>query len=47
LGYGSRFRLVLVEQGAGIVVYGDKRHVFSGPAMFCLSETEKPQLTEI
>ena len=45
-GYGTRFRLVLVERGAGIVEYGGSKHIFSAPILFCLGENEKPQLTK-
>jgi hypothetical protein len=37
---------VLVERGAGIVVYGGSKHIFSSPILLCLGENEKPQLTK-
>lgn len=42
--YEPRFRLVLVEEGTGIMTWGNKRQVFIAPALFCFSETEHPRL---
>lgn len=46
LGLGTRFRVILVEAGSGMLAYGDQRRIFSAPALFCLNETETPRLVE-
>jgi AraC-like DNA-binding protein len=40
LGVGSRFRLVLVERGSGILQFGQYRQIFLAPTLFCLNEQE-------
>ncbi len=37
----SCFRLILIEEGTGIIKIQDKRIAFNAPAIFCLSELEK------
>lgn len=44
LGAGERYRLVLVEEGAGILRLGERRLAFNAPALFCLNELERPIL---
>ena len=46
LGRGTRFRLVLVERGTGILLCSGYRYVITAPALFCLDENERPQLTQ-
>jgi len=43
-GKGSRFRLILVEQGTGILSDGDRQRLFCAPALFCSNEVNRPQL---
>jgi AraC-like DNA-binding protein len=45
-GYGQRFRMVLVEQGSGILEYGHGHRIFGAPTLFCLGERERPQLIQ-
>jgi AraC-like DNA-binding protein len=45
-GYRSRFRLILVEDGSGILRLGDWRGSFIAPVLFCLNETEQPALEQ-
>jgi AraC-like DNA-binding protein len=44
IGVGMRFRLVLVETGAGIVRLGERRESFIAPSLFCLNEADSPEL---
>ncbi len=44
LGRGTRFRLILVESGSGILCLGERREVFIAPAIFCLHEADCPEL---
>jgi AraC-like DNA-binding protein len=46
LGYKTRFRMILVERGTGILAYGRRKHIFSAPVLICLSENEKIQLAK-
>ncbi len=46
IGVGTRFRLVLVESGAGIVRLGERRESFIAPSLFCLNETDAPELAQ-
>ena len=46
LGVGTRFRLILVEGGTGILRLADRREVFTAPAVFCLNETDRPELEQ-
>lgn len=46
LGTGTRLRLVLVKEGAGIVNLGHCRISFLAPSLFCLNETEVPELEQ-
>jgi AraC-like DNA-binding protein len=46
LGKGIRFRLVWAERGTGIVRFGEHRQTFIAPVLFCLNETEAPQLEQ-
>ena len=45
-GVGTRFRLVLVESGAGIVRLGERRESFIAPSLFCLNEMDAPELAQ-
>lgn len=45
-GWGTRFRMILVEAGAGVLRVGAWRGPFVAPVVFCLDETERPELTE-
>ncbi|MCP4598960.1 MAG: helix-turn-helix transcriptional regulator [Proteobacteria bacterium] len=46
LGAGSRFRLILVEGGTGILRLRERREPFIAPAVFCLNETDRPELEQ-
>jgi AraC-like DNA-binding protein len=46
VGFGSRFRLILVEDGSGILRVGAWRGAFIAPVLFCLNETEQPVLEQ-
>jgi len=46
LGVGTRFRLVLIENGNGILHLGTRREPFIAPALFCLNEMEQPELEQ-
>ena len=46
MGYGTRFRLILVESGTGILRIGERRGSFIAPALFCLNEKEQPELEQ-
>jgi AraC-like DNA-binding protein len=46
LGAGTRLRLILVEGGTGILRLADRREVFAAPAVFCLNETDRPELEQ-
>lgn len=43
-GRGERFRLILVEDGTGILRLGQRREAFIAPALFCLDERDAPGL---
>jgi AraC family L-rhamnose operon regulatory protein RhaS len=43
---GTRFRLVLVERGTGILCFSERRKPFIAPALFCLNEKEHPVLEQ-
>jgi AraC-like DNA-binding protein len=43
---GSRFRLILVEDGSGILRVGQWRGAFIAPVIFCLNETERSVLEQ-
>jgi AraC-like DNA-binding protein len=45
-GVGTRFRLVLVKEGTGILRLGHCRISFLAPSLFCLNETEAPELEQ-
>jgi AraC family L-rhamnose operon regulatory protein RhaS len=45
-GVETRFRLVLVEEGTGILRLGELREAFFAPAIFCLNEKESPELEQ-
>lgn len=45
-GVGTRFRLVLVKKGTGILKLGHRRESFLAPILFCLDETEAPELEQ-
>jgi AraC-like DNA-binding protein len=40
LGAETRFRLILIEKGSGILCIGERRIAFNAPALLCLNETE-------
>jgi AraC-like DNA-binding protein len=40
LGLGTRFRLILVEKGAGLLRLNDRRLAFSAPLLLCINERE-------
>jgi AraC-like DNA-binding protein len=46
LGVGSRFRLIYVEQGTGILHFPQRREAFIAPALLCLNETDAPRLEQ-
>lgn len=46
LGYGTRFRLILVEQGSGILQINCSRQPFIAPSLFCLSEQDQIALEQ-
>lgn len=39
-GYRESFRIVFVEEGAGIIRIGSRRHIFTGPVIFCFNEKD-------
>ena len=43
---GTRFRLVLVERGTGIVRFSERRKPFIAPALFCLNERDPAVLEQ-
>ena len=43
---GTRFRLVLVERGTGILRFAERRRSFIAPALFCLNEREAVALEQ-
>jgi AraC family L-rhamnose operon regulatory protein RhaS len=45
-GLASRFRLILVEDGAGVLRLDQWRGAFIAPVLFCLNETERPELEQ-
>jgi AraC family L-rhamnose operon regulatory protein RhaS len=46
MGYRTRFRLILIESGTGILRLGERRGAFIAPALFCLNEKEQPELEQ-
>ncbi|MFZ5986818.1 MAG: AraC family transcriptional regulator [Bacillota bacterium] len=42
----DRFRLILVEEGSGILNLNGRRLLFSAPTVFCISEQEVPLLEQ-
>lgn len=40
----SRFRIILVEEGTGILCLGNRRWTFIAPTLFCLNESEELEL---
>jgi AraC family L-rhamnose operon regulatory protein RhaS len=46
LNTGTRFRLVLVERGTGILRLFERRKPFIAPALFCLNEKDLPVLEQ-
>jgi AraC-like DNA-binding protein len=46
LGVGTRFRLVLVEQGAGLLNVNETCQPFIAPVLFCLNEQETVHLEQ-
>jgi len=46
MGLGSRLRLVLVEQGSGLLKVGERRLGFIAPVLICLDEIESPHLEQ-
>ena len=46
LNTGTRFRLVLVERGTGILRLSECRKPFIAPALFCLNEKDSPVLEQ-
>jgi AraC family L-rhamnose operon regulatory protein RhaS len=46
LATGTRFRLILVERGAGFLQIKERRESFIAPALFCLNEREQPVLEQ-
>lgn len=46
LGYGTRFRLLLVEQGSGILQIGTYRQPFIAPMLFCLNDQDRITLEQ-
>jgi len=45
-GYRTRFRLILIESGTGILRLGKRRGSFIAPTLFCLNEKEQPELEQ-
>jgi AraC-like DNA-binding protein len=45
-GAGERFRLILVEDGSGILRLGGWRGTFLAPVLFCLNEVDRPVLEQ-
>jgi AraC-like DNA-binding protein len=45
-GLGRRFRMVLIERGSGVLRVGPWRGAFIAPVVFCLGETEQPEVSE-
>jgi AraC family L-rhamnose operon regulatory protein RhaS len=45
-GLGGRFRMVLVEDGSGVLEVNGWRGPFIAPVLLCMNETERPRLTE-
>jgi len=43
LGSGTRLRLILVENGTGILHLGEHQESFIAPALFCLNEMDHPE----
>jgi AraC-like DNA-binding protein len=46
MGYGERFRLLLIESGTGVIRINDRRWAFVAPTVFCLNEEERPVLEQ-
>jgi AraC-like DNA-binding protein len=45
-GFGIRFRMILVEDGSGVLEVNGWRGPFVAPVLLCVNETERPGLTE-
>jgi AraC-like DNA-binding protein len=39
-GYREAFRIILIEEGIGIIRIGSTRHVFTAPVVFCFNELD-------
>lgn len=39
-GYKEALRVILIEEGSGIIRIGNKRHVFAAPVVFCFNELD-------
>ncbi len=46
LGADTRFRLILVTKGTGIIRLNDRHIVFNAPALLCINEYERPVLEQ-
>lgn len=46
LNVNDRFRLILVEEGSGILRLNNRRLLFNAPVLFCVSELEVPALED-
>lgn len=42
----DRFRIIFIQNGAGVLGIGQSRILFNAPAVFCLNETEEIRLLE-
>lgn len=42
----SRFRIIFIQEGAGVLNIDENRLIFNAPAVFCINETEKVGLLE-
>jgi AraC family L-rhamnose operon regulatory protein RhaS len=45
-GAETRFRLIFVEAGTGILRLGERREAFLAPVLFCLNEQETPEIEQ-
>jgi AraC-like DNA-binding protein len=45
-GFGKRFRMILAEDGSGILRVKEWQGAFITPVLFCLNETERPELEQ-
>lgn len=46
-GLGIRYRLYLIEEGAGILRFADRRCAFIAPGFLCLNEDEVPEVERV